>query len=169
MGGFGSGNWPDLVRRKTAVEQCLCLSVRRLRLGGFLESNRTGEIVWNNGAGEVSGKAEIKMIKRQSGLRLSVRMGDREQFIDLVHTPCNYGGIRYWFLCPVSVDGVYCGGRSAKLYLPPGGKYFGCRKCYDLSYLSMQEKPDYNRVLSCIDNIDFDRLSVTQALRLGGL
>jgi len=26
-----------------------------------------------------------------------------------------------------------------KLYLPPGGKYFGCRHCYNLTYKSCQE------------------------------
>ncbi len=26
-----------------------------------------------------------------------------------------------------------------KLYLPPGGRYFGCRRCYDLTYESAQQ------------------------------
>jgi hypothetical protein len=26
-----------------------------------------------------------------------------------------------------------------KLYLPPGGRYFGCRHCYGLTYRSCQE------------------------------
>ena len=29
--------------------------------------------------------------------------------------------------------------RVAKLYLPPGGLYFGCRQCYRLTYRSAQE------------------------------
>jgi len=31
-----------------------------------------------------------------------------------------------------------CGRRVAKLYLPRGARYFGCRHCYDLTYLSCQ-------------------------------
>lgn len=54
-------------------------------------------------------------------------------------TPCNYGGVRYWFICPLSKNGVYCGRRVAKLYKAPGGNYFGCRHCYDLSYESRNE------------------------------
>lgn len=59
--------------------------------------------------------------------------------VELETTPCNYGGQRYWFTCPLTKNGVYCGRRVAKLYLPPGAKYFGCRHCHDLSYKSRQE------------------------------
>ena len=44
----------------------------------------------------------------------------------------NYGGERYWFICPLSG----CSRRVAKLYKPIGAKYFGCRHCYNLSYAS---------------------------------
>ncbi len=50
--------------------------------------------------------------------------------VDLVTTPCNLGGSRYWFVCPL------CGRRVAGLYLPPGSVHFWCRRCYGLSYLS---------------------------------
>jgi hypothetical protein len=36
-------------------------------------------------------------------------------------------------------DDVPCDRRVAKLYLPPGGRYFGCRECYRLTYRSAQE------------------------------
>ena len=29
--------------------------------------------------------------------------------------------------------------RVRKLYLPPRGRYFGCRQCHDLTYTSCQE------------------------------
>ncbi len=29
--------------------------------------------------------------------------------------------------------------RCGKLYLPPGGRHYGCRACYELSYESAQE------------------------------
>ncbi len=50
--------------------------------------------------------------------------------IGLTTTPCNYGGFRWWFLCPK------CRKRVAKLYL---WKYFYCRHCHNLTYRSCQE------------------------------
>jgi hypothetical protein len=32
-----------------------------------------------------------------------------------------------------------CGRRVGKLYLPPGGRYYGCRQCHDLTYTSCQQ------------------------------
>jgi hypothetical protein len=34
--------------------------------------------------------------------------------------------------------GVNCGRRVAKLYLPPGSRYFGCRVCRRLTYYRAQ-------------------------------
>ena len=48
---------------------------------------------------------------------------------------------------PVSDGGQRrpCGRRVQKLYLPPGGRQFGCRDCYDLGYetrkLDAKRKP----------------------------
>jgi hypothetical protein len=47
-------------------------------------------------------------------------------------TPCNYGGARPWFLCPM--DG--CRRRVAILY---AGATIACRHCRDLAYSSQQE------------------------------
>lgn len=52
-------------------------------------------------------------------------------------TPCTYGGVRYWFICPLVIGNRYCGRRVGKLFLV--GKYFGCRHCYNLSYKSRNE------------------------------
>ena len=45
------------------------------------------------------------------------------------------GGSRVRF----TISGVPCERRVRKLLLPPGGKYFGCRNCYRLTYLSRKE------------------------------
>ncbi len=55
---------------------------------------------------------------------------DYEYKVLLDKTPCNYGGWRYWFICPLN----NCRRRVGKLYL--AGKYFGCRHCHDLTYAS---------------------------------
>lgn len=44
------------------------------------------------------------------------------------------------------------GRRVGKVYLPPGGKYFGCRHCYQLSYRSSQESD--KRVSALRKNMD---------------
>ncbi len=54
-----------------------------------------------------------------------------KQTINLAKTPCHYGGYRTWFVCGG------CSKRVTKLY--NGGKYFYCRKCYDLPYASQNE------------------------------
>ena len=59
--------------------------------------------------------------------------------VRLTTTKCNFGGIRYWFICPLVVNGRSCNRRVGALYLPPNGEYFGCRHCYDLTYKCQKE------------------------------
>ena len=47
--------------------------------------------------------------------------------------PCNYGGYRYFFRCPL------CQSRMRKLYCANGA--FSCRKCLNLSYISQAFRP----------------------------
>jgi hypothetical protein len=73
---------------------------------------------------------------------------NKEEFdytVRLDHTFPFYGGVRWWFRCPLSRDGYDCQRRVAKLYLPPGGRYFGCRHCYNLTYKSCQESHKLER------------------------
>src|SRR5262249_6137709 len=58
--------------------------------------------------------------------------------VRLTTTRPRFGGLRWWFVCPLVVDGQPCERRVGKLYLPPGGRYFGCRHCYGLTYHSAQ-------------------------------
>ena len=55
-----------------------------------------------------------------------------KQAIRLDRTPLNYGGVRWWFICPG------CSRRVAHLHLPSRAYYFRCRHCYNLSYESAQ-------------------------------
>jgi hypothetical protein len=67
--------------------------------------------------------------------------------VDLVSTRANYGGLRWWFICPGVVAERCCGCRVRKLYLAPGQKSFACRRCSDLCYTSQREN-DMTRALS---------------------
>jgi hypothetical protein len=56
------------------------------------------------------------------------------QRIALTRTRPNFGGLRWWFLCPGSEQP--CGRRCHKLYLPAGGVGFACCLCHGLVYSS---------------------------------
>jgi hypothetical protein len=59
--------------------------------------------------------------------------------VQLVTTKPNYGGRRWWFICPIVRRDGGPPRRVAKLYLPSGSKYFGSREAYALTYTSCQE------------------------------
>ena len=65
---------------------------------------------------------------------VSQRQGDQrvDQEIRLDRTLPNYGGIRWWFICPK------CAQRVALLHRPSHTYYFFCRRCYNLTYSSVQ-------------------------------
>ena len=64
--------------------------------------------------------------------------------IRLVTTEPTYGGRRWWFLCPLARNDGGPPRRVAKLYLPPGGRYFGSREAYELTYTSCQESGKFD-------------------------
>jgi hypothetical protein len=62
--------------------------------------------------------------------------------VRLTTTRPSFGGLRWWFLCPLArIDGDPPR-RVAKLYLPPGQIYFGSREAHRLTYTSCQESHD---------------------------
>ena len=63
--------------------------------------------------------------------------------VRLVTTTPTYGGLRWWFICPLVINGVECNRRVRKLYLY--GRYFGCRHCHNLTYRSSQEAHRFER------------------------
>jgi len=72
-------------------------------------------------------------------------------------TPTAIGGMRWWFTCALLVSGRSCGRRVSKLCLPPGSRYFGCRRCHDLTYASCQESHKYDRLFrSLADDTGID-------------
>ena len=61
------------------------------------------------------------------------RTGEKTEFdykVLVESTPCYFGGVRWWFLCPLVMNGRRCNRRVGALYLGDG-KYFGCRHCYN--------------------------------------
>jgi len=137
--------------KKDTVEDCRSVSISFLTKHDYLSENscRSGGIAWKNCYGEETSSIGIVVstFEGEKYVRFYYTVTDRssgqktdyDYKVNLTTTPCNFGGVRYWFICPLSKNGVYCGRRVAKLYKAPGGSYFGCRHCYNLSYESRNE------------------------------
>lgn len=127
------------------------MSISFLKKHDYLSENscRSGGVSWKNCYGEETGSISIVVstFEGENFVRFYYTVTDRssgektdyDYKVQLTTTPCNFGGVRYWFICPLSRNGVYCGRRVAKLYKAPGGSYFGCRHCNNLSYESRNE------------------------------
>jgi len=137
--------------KKDTVEDCRSVSISFLTKHDYLSENscRSGGIPWKNCYGEETSSIGIVVstFEGEKYVRFYYTVTDRssgektdyDYKVALTTTPCNFGGVRYWFICPLFTNGVYCGRRVAKLYKAPGAKYFGCRHCYNLSYESRNE------------------------------
>lgn len=150
MGGYGSTRWGSH-SKATTVEECRTIDVSRWVREGViaLDTWRMGGWAWTNSyTGEQTASIgyEVDTRGRPPWARLfyTVTPWGREPEkydykILLATTHPNYGGLRWWFVCPLTKGGRACYRRCGKLYLPPGGRYYGCRQCYELTYESAQE------------------------------
>jgi hypothetical protein len=158
MGGPGSGAHYQWWRgsKKDVVEDCLVLDVNRLMREGILKEHVYAMGTWRwtyPGGGSFAVCYDVDTVDTESpSVRLSyswVWTSTREQesaayTVLLTTTRPRFGGLRWWFVCPLRVNGRECGRRVGKLYLPPRGRYFGCRHCYELTYTSCQESRKYD-------------------------
>jgi hypothetical protein len=150
VGGPGSGNWPRWQRKKDTVEESLIVGMKDLRKPLF--TGAVGSLTWTWAGGNkssigyyVTGSEDWPIVN------LHYRWHDTKDVnipIRLEATPTQFGGRRWWFICPLIVRGIACNRRADKLYLPPRAKYFGCRRCYDLTYRSCQEAHQTERLFA---------------------
>ena len=153
MGGLGSGNryrWD----KKTVVEDCLSIDANRWTCEGILKVgvHHRGRWSWTYSNGK--GFALNYLVDGQDPDHASLHLtyswtwGNTEKpesadyTVRLTTTRPYLGGLRWWFICPLIVNGEACNRRVAKLYLPGSARYFGCRHCHRLTYESVQ-KHDY--------------------------
>jgi hypothetical protein len=148
MGGPGSGNWWRWQGKKDTVEDSLVVGMKELRKRLF--AGATGSITWIRTSG---GKSSIGYYVTgctdRPTVHLHYRWLDKENVdipVRLEAMPTQFGGRRWWFICPLIARGIACNRRAGKLYLPAGAKYFGCRECHDLTYRSSQEAHQTERV-----------------------
>jgi hypothetical protein len=153
MGGLGSGNHYHWWRsgKKEVVEDCLDIDANRWMREGYLRAGvqALGSWRWTyRSGGGFTVNYDVDAGEEGCG---SVRLwysfvwrgtGQQESLnyrVGLTATRPHFGGLRWWFLCPLSVGGRPCKRRVGKLYLPPAARYFGCRRCHELTYTSCQE------------------------------
>jgi len=119
------------------------ISTRWLKNNDYLLPRRwrCGSIQWScSGQNTGSVDFEVDTTFSNSQIRFkytqtdnwSGRKSDLNYVVQLEAIPCNYGGVRYWFRCPIVRNGSSCNSRVGVLYI--SGKYFGCRKCHRLLY-----------------------------------
>jgi len=141
MGGPGSGR--DFYPMKTAVKECFFLDVNHLAREGALDDGAQNALIGDDPHGGppflVTFSTEFDDRRRRFIIlsyhwvsRFGRDMEDISLTIPLDWTPPYFGGLRWWFTCPLA--GKRCIHRVAKLYLPPGARYFGCRDCHHLVY-----------------------------------
>ena len=145
---MGRESWTNRI----TVERCLTVDVFWLRKNDYFCGFRSGGIVWRSASGEETNSICVDVLVNREiigeeyvrfNYSSTNRVTGEKKYLDykvqLERTPCYFGGFRYWFTCPLVINNIPCGRRVGKLYLPPGGIYFGCRHCYDLTYRSCQE------------------------------
>lgn len=142
---------------KNQAEWSNKFSVVFLKKHGYLEGGlRYGNIKWTyEMSGNESsigffvtiGMKDVSDIDDSIRLRYANtnrRTGEQENMdyrVELTTTPCNFGGKRYWFICPITKNGKYCGRRVGVLFSI--GKWFGCRHCGEIAYATQMEGGKY--------------------------
>ncbi len=144
MGGIGSSRW-ELHRKATTVEDCRVLDLGLLARQHAFVPWYQGNLRWTSGDRELASIGFFIRPAEHGGLilelryRLSATAEDVAIPVRIESTRPHFGGVRWWGRCPLILDGRNCHRRIGKLYLPPWGRYFGCRHCYRLAYRSAQE------------------------------
>lgn len=131
---------------KTEADNLLKVQIPFLSKHNYFQGFQSGTLSWTHGwsGTESSVGIAVSTYDENKHVRFNYTItddnGDKRNFdyvVQLVTTPCQFGGIRYWFVCPLSVNDKYCGKRVGVLY--KAGDYFGCRHCYNLTYHSNNE------------------------------
>ena len=138
---------------RAVAEESNALSIFWLKKQGYFSQGgtiRRETISWSYGGGKSSiGIYAVAGMEEATGepsyIKLNYTVTDRwtgekndmDFKILLATTPCNFGGVRYWFVCPLYKEEDYCGRRVGVIYRV--GKYFGCRHCGNIAYQSQFE------------------------------
>lgn len=126
------------------------LTIKALKEYWFLDGTRNGypaTLTWSNGS-NIS--IQVNIVGNTWTVRVYFTQSNKSTWeqksmdynISLIATPCNYGGKRWWLVCPLK------GNKCTILYLQNNG-LFGSRKTLNLCYDGQKESKKY-RYLSYI-------------------
>ena len=129
--------------RPYTIDDCLVIDLQLMMRRGWVRHGQigSGSLAWKqHGYPVASIQYRYDLTDpHQAELRLSFEWALSsedphrvEQRIALMPTRPNYGGLRWWMLCPLT------GQRAAKLYKPPGLKRFAGRGVWRLGYRSQR-------------------------------
>ncbi len=137
--------------KKTTVDDCKKIEASWLKRQGYFQGFKSGTITWSRGE-EKTGSVGICVdtmpfndeppYAKFNYTTTFFNTGEKENFdykVNLTTTPCNFGGKRWWFVCPIVKSNTPCSRRVDCLYLCSGSKYFACRHCLNLAYSSQNE------------------------------
>ena len=124
--------------RKATTEESHDISVRTLKKRKLLSGKHSITMTWTSNRSDKTATIGIDIdVTEDPHVRLYYTKAERDGTqtdydyeISLVTTDCYFGGVRYWFACPM------CWQRVGVIYLAPNDAYFRCRHCNDLTYLS---------------------------------
>lgn len=128
---------------KTEADGLLTIGISWLNQQGLLCGFRSSTITWTRGERfKSSAGIKVDILDTPQHITLNytqtdTETGEKKDFdykVSLTSTPCHFGGGRWWFVCPLVLEGRPCRQRVGKLY--KNGDYFGCRHCHDLTYQS---------------------------------
>lgn len=137
------------------VEECKTITTKFLNEHKYFNGSvRWGGMSWSRN-GEKTGSIGfvVSTVEGDECIRfqytqINRNTGEKTELdykIRLDWTPCYFGGRRWWFICPLVINGRVCSRRIGSLHLD-NSKYFGCRRCYNLTYQSSKESHRFDRL-----------------------
>lgn len=133
------------------VDHCRTLNINRLVMTGVIKKGvgQSGTWVWTDSeTGEKKSSIGYESNAWDLGdayLRVQYTLTESGKAMDynipLIATKAHFGGVRFWFKCPLT------GRKVTKLFLPYGATVFACRQAYRLKYAS-QSQGYFDRVIN---------------------
>jgi hypothetical protein len=147
MGGRGSGYFSWQRPRRDLVEDALVFDLatlnqdRRWIPGTAMGGSWEVATPFGRGSMTITYDGDLTNLDEPSvHISYWVRGMMRRQTLRLAATRLRLGGVRLWFVCPVT------GKRARALYLPEGQHRFASREAYRLSYRSQGETDLFRRI-----------------------
>ena len=156
---FGSGNWQRTNTKRT-VETCLQLDITDFISTGNLEPGKSGIAIWGNSELAHQRQSVSFEVSLNPHSHLFLKLGynfpgliEVRQQIQVCKKQITDGRIYHRFVCPLAINATTCNSCVTKLYL--NERYFGCRRCLNLTYLSCQQAHREKRLLQKIVGLNW--------------